>query len=84
MVKRYKCRFYITYLLIWCVNLTKNAELDKYKYSSYCIGFDSRSEFSFTDGNIGKNLIIFGAYMSSFVHIYNKNKDNLIHGEGTR
>ena len=29
--------------------LTKNADPDKYKYSSYNIGFDSRSEFSFTD-----------------------------------
>ena len=38
------------------------------------MGFDSRSEFSFTDGSIGKTVIIFGAYMSSFVHIDNKNR----------
>ena len=29
----------------------------------------------------GKNVIIFGADMSSFVHIDNKNKDILILGE---
>ena len=30
----------------------------------------------------GKNVVIFGADMSSFVHIDNKNKDHLILGEG--
>ena len=64
------------------VNLTKNADLDKYKYSGYSTGFDSRSEFSFTDGSFGKNAIIFGADMNSSVHIDNKRKDILILGEG--
>ena len=41
------------------VKLTKNADPDKYKYSGYDIGFDSRSEFLFTDGSMGKNVIIF-------------------------
>ena len=36
------------------VNLTKNAGPEKYKYSSFSIGFNSRSEFSFTDGSMGK------------------------------
>ena len=31
------------------VKLTKNADPDKYKYSGCSIGFDSCSEFSFTD-----------------------------------
>ena len=35
--------------LFGSVKLTKNADPDKYKYSSYGIGFDSRSKFSFTD-----------------------------------
>ena len=47
------------------VKLTKNADLDKYKYSGYGIGFDSRSEFSLPDCAMGKNVIIFGADMSS-------------------
>ena len=34
--------------------LTKNADLDKYKYRGYDIAFDSGWEFSFTDGFFGK------------------------------
>ena len=34
-----------------------------------------------TDGSLGKNVIIFGADMSSSVHIDNINKDILILGE---
>ena len=41
-----------------------NDDLDKYKYEGYGIGFDSRSEFLFTDGSYGKNVIIFVADMS--------------------
>ena len=59
-----------------------NADLDKYKYSGYGIGFDSRSEFSFTNGIMGRNGIIFGADMSSSVHVDNKKKDILVLGEG--
>ena len=64
------------------IKLTKNADLDKYKESSYDIAFDSCSEFLFTDGSMEKNVIIFGADMSSSAHIDNKNKDILIPGEG--
>ena len=43
--------------LFGSVKLTKNADLDKYKYTTgYGIGFDSRSEFLFTDGSYGKNV----------------------------
>ena len=44
----------------------------KYIYSGYDTGFDSRSEFSLSDGNVGINVIIFGVNMSSSVHIDNK------------
>ena len=44
--------------LFGSVKLPKNADLDKHKYSGYSIGFDSCSEFLFTDGGIGKNVII--------------------------
>ena len=43
--------------------------------------FDSGLEFLFKDGGTGKNVIIFGADMSSSVHVDNKNKDTLILGE---
>ena len=63
------------------VKLTKNPDLDKNKYTGYGIGFDSRSEFLFTDRNYGKNVIIFGADMSSSEHADNKEKDILNLGE---
>ena len=69
--------------LIGSVKLTKSADPDKYKCSGYSIGFYSCSEFLFKDASMGKNVIIFGADMSSSVHIDNKNKDILILGEGT-
>ena len=65
-----------------CLKLIKNADLDKYKYTGYGIGFNSRSQSSFTDESYGKNVIIFGADMSSSVHVDNKWKDILILGEG--
>ena len=66
MVKKRKHRFYIKVLFTWiCISKTKNADPGKYKYSGYDIGFDSRSEFLFTDGSMGKNVTIFGADMSS-------------------
>ena len=64
------------------MKLTKNADLDKYNYSGYGIGFDSFSDFSLPDGIMGKNAIIFGADMSSSVHVDNKRKNILILGEG--
>ena len=64
------------------VKLTKNTDPDKYKYSGYSIGFDSHSQFSWTDGNYGKNVIIFGGDNSSSMHIDGKNKNILVLGEG--
>ena len=64
------------------VRLTKNADPDKFNNSGCSIGFDSRSEFLFTDRSMGKYVIVFGADMSSYVHVDNKNKDILILGEG--
>ena len=64
------------------VKLTKNGDSDKYRYGGYDRGFDSRSEFLFSDGSMGKNVFIFGVNMSSSVQIDNKEKDILILGEG--
>ena len=67
--------------LFGSVKLTKNVDLDKYKYSGYGIGFDSPSKFLFTDGTMRENAIMFGANKSLSVHIDNRNKDILIFGE---
>ena len=68
--------------LFGAVTLTKNADIDKYGYSGYGIGFDRRSSFSFPGGGFGQNVLIFGADMSSSAHIDNKKKDILILGIG--
>ena len=64
--------------LIGGVKLSKNDDPGKYVYIGYGIGYDLLSEFSFSDGSTGKNVIIFGVNMSSSVHINNKEKDILI------
>ena len=63
--------------LFGSVKLTKNADIDKYGYSGYGIGFDRETSFSI--GNeIGKNVKIFGVDMSSSLKIDNRKKDILI------
>ena len=47
----------------------------------YGVRFDSHTEFSLPDGSMGKNVIIFGADMSSSGHIDNREKDILILGK---
>ena len=63
------------------VKLTKNADINKYRYSGYGIGFDRKTSFS-VGNEIGKNVIIFGVDMSSSTKIYNRKKDILILGRG--
>ena len=64
------------------VNLTKNADINKYKYSRNGIGSDRRGSFSLTGGGFGQNVITFGADMNSSIHVDNKGKDKLILGIG--
>ena len=64
--KNYNIRSYPTLgnCLFGASGLTKIADIDKYKYSGYGIGFDRHGEFSFGNG-LGKNCIIFAAGLSS-------------------
>ena len=66
--------------LFGAVSLTKHVDIDKYKYSGYGIGFDKRGRVSFGNG-FGRNVIIFGADMSSSVHANNKTKNILVFGK---
>ena len=52
--------------LFGAVTLTKNADIEKYKYSGYGNEFDRRSSFSFPSGGFGQNVLIFG----SDIHFY--------------
>ena len=72
----------LTNALFWAVKLTKNVDIDKYKYSEYGIGFDGHGFFSHPSGGTGKNVIIFGVDMSSSTKIDSKGKDILILGKG--
>ena len=62
------------------VVLTKNPDIDNYKYSGYGIRFNRRSSFSFPSGGFGQKVLIFGADMSSSIHVDNKKKDILVLG----
>ena len=52
---------------------TKYTGSDKYKYSEYGIGLDSRGNF-FPSGKFAQNVIIFGTDVSSSVYIDNRGK----------
>ena len=52
----------------------KNADIWKWGYSGYGIGFDRHGSFSFGNG-VGKNVMIFGVDMSSSTKIDNRKKD---------
>ena len=64
--------------------MTKNADIDKYGYSGYGIGFDRKSNFSLPGSGFGQNVIIFGVGMSSSAHINNNKKDILVLEKGPR
>ena len=63
--------------------MTKNADIDKYKYFGYGIKFDRHGSFSFPGTGLSRNLVIFGVDMSSSTKIENSKKDILILGKGT-
>ena len=68
--------------LFGAVKLTKNADISKYKYSGYGIGFGRHRSFSHPSSRLGQNVRIFGKDMNSSVHVNNKGKDILILGKG--
>ena len=67
--------------LFGAVSLTKNADIDKYKYSGYGIGFDRDNVYS-VGNRFGRNVIIFEVDMSLSAHADNMGKGILILGKG--
>ena len=72
------------------MKLIKNVDPDKYGCSGYGIRFDARSQFSLPDRNWSKNVVIFVlisvhicAYLSSSVHVHDKEKNILVLVEGS-
>ena len=76
-----KSSFILQNCLFGEVKLTQNANIDKYKYSGYGIGFDSRRCFTHPSGAYGKNVIIFGADLSNSTHANNKTRSILVLGK---
>ena len=68
--------------LFGAVSLTKNADIDKHKYSGCGIGFDRHGTFSIPGIRLSRNVIIFGVDFSSSTKIDNTKKDILILGKG--
>ena len=62
-------------MFIWCSYF--NADIEKYGYSGYEIGFDRRSVFSFPGGGFGQNVLAFGVDMSSSADIDDKKKKHI-------
>ena len=52
--------------LFVAVTLTENADIDKYGYSGYGIGFHRRESFSFPGGGYGQNVLSRYEFFSSY------------------
>ena len=63
------------------VKITKNADISKYKYSEYGIGFNLKGSFLHADGTYGVNIIIFGADLSGSTHANNRANNILVLGK---
>ena len=80
--KNYNIRSYPTLenCLFGAVSLTKNVDIDQYKYTGFGIVFDRKREFRFGNG-FGRKCIIFGADFSSSSHANNKKNNILVLGK---
>ena len=67
--------------LFGAVSLAKHADIDQYNYFGYGFGFDRKGEFSFGSNGFGRNVILFGVDISSFVHANNKQNNILVLGK---
>ena len=66
--------------LLGSVTLTKNADVNKYKYSGFGIGFNRHGRFSRPGSGLERNVINFEVDTSSSTNIDNRKKDILIFG----
>ena len=67
--------------LFGAVKITKNADISRYNYSGYGIGFDSKGIFLHSGGTYGVNVIIFGADLSSSTHANDRANNILVLGK---
>ena len=74
--------FRLSDCLLGSVKLSNNADPNKYGCSVYGIGFAAFSQFSLSNSEWGKIVVIFGVDHSTSVHANNRKKDILVLGEG--
>ena len=81
--------FTVQSALFGAMQITKNADTSKYNYKRYGICFDEGSTFGYTirEGNFdhttnARNMLIFGADMSSSIHATNRANHIYLMGKG--
>ena len=74
--------FTVQNALFGSMQITKNADTSKYKYKGYGICFDEGGTFGIGNINNGRNVLIFGVYESSLIHVNNKANNIFIMGDG--
>ena len=52
----------------------------KWQYSGYGLAFDRTGQYTHNHGNLARNIIIFGADLSSSIHSTNKTRNILVLG----
>ena len=67
--------------LFGAVKIAKSADISKYKYSGYGIGFDSKGSLLHADGTYAINVIIFGANLNNSTHVNNRANNILVLGK---
>ena len=67
--------------LFGAMQITKNADTNKYKYKGYGICFDEGGSFSKGNINNDKNVLIFRVDESSLVHANNKANNIYVMGD---
>ena len=67
--------------LFGAIKITKNSDLDKYKYSVYGLAFNSKGVFSHPTGSFGNNAVIFGVDASGSIHASNRANSILVLGK---
>ena len=74
--------FTIQNTLFGAMEITKNADISKYKYKGYGICFDEGGSFSIGNINNGSNVLIFGVDESYVIHSNNKANNIYVMGDG--
>ena len=74
--------FTVQNALFGLMQITKNADANKYEYKGYGICFDEGGTFSKGNVTNGRNVLIFGVHENSLTHANNKANNIFVMGDG--